>query len=282
MDKPICLITGATAGVGKATAMELARRGFTVVLAARDAAKAEAVTKRIVDTTGNRDIDYHIADLGSLGQLYALADAFTQRYGRLDVLINNAGVLMPQRVMTEDGFETTFQVNYLSQFCLTQLLLDELTNSPRGRIINLSSSIYRAGKFDPANLQGEKRFSTFGAYATSKLLVLLFTIELANRLRATQVTANAAHPGVVRTQMMLDTPGIFRTISYAALPFSLSPDQGAATSVFLAAAPDPADVSGQYFSRAKTKKVKTKFNTPENRNMLWSLSMTALHRTLPR
>jgi NAD(P)-dependent dehydrogenase (short-subunit alcohol dehydrogenase family) len=281
MDKPVCLITGATDGVGKATAAELARNGFAVVLAGRNAAKAEAVTKQIVDTTGNRDVDYLIADLGSLAQLYALADTFTQRYRRLDVLINNAGVLMPQRVMTEDGYETMFQVNYLSQFCLTQLLLDELKNSPQGRIINLCSSVYRMGKFDPHNLQGEQRFSTFGAYTASKLLVLLFTIELANRLSATQVSANAVHPGVVRTQMMLGTPGIFRAISYAALPFSLSPDKGAASSVFLAAAAELANVSGQYFSRARTREAKTTFNTPENRNLLWSLSMTAMQRTLP-
>jgi retinol dehydrogenase 12 len=281
MDKPICLITGATDGVGKATATELARKGFAVVLAGRNAAKAEAVTKHIVDTTGNRDVDYLIADLGSLAQLYALADTFTQRYRGLDVLINNAGVLMTQRVMTEDGYETMFQVNYLSQFYLTQLLLDELKNSPQGRIINLCSSVYRMGKFDPHNLHGEQRFSTFGAYTASKLLVLLFTIELANRLSATHVTANAVHPGVVRTQMMLGTPGIFRAISYAALPFSLSPHKGAASSVFLAAAPELANVSGRYFSRAKTREAKTTFNTPENRNLLWSLSMTAMQRTLP-
>ncbi|MBV9320490.1 MAG: SDR family NAD(P)-dependent oxidoreductase [Mycobacterium sp.] len=137
------------------------------------------------------------------------------------------------------------------------------------------------GKFDPHNLQGEQRFSTFGAYAASKLLVLLFTIELANRLSATQVTANAVHPGVVRTQMMLGTPGIFRAISYAALPFSLSPDKGAASSVFLAAAPELAEVSGRYFSRAKAREAQTTFNTPENRDLLWSLSMTAMQRTLP-
>jgi retinol dehydrogenase 12 len=281
MDKPICLITGATDGVGKATAAELARKGFAVVLAGRNPAKAAAVAKQIVDTTGNRDVDYLIADLGSFAQLYRLAEEFTLRYRRLDVLINNAGVLMTQREMTEDGYETMFQVNYLSQFYLTQLLLDELQNSPQGRIINLCSSVYRMGQFDPHNLPGEHRFSTFGAYTASKLLVLLFTIELANRLSATHVTANAVHPGVVRTQMMLGTPGIFRAISYAALPFSLSPAKGATSSVFLASAPELAKVSGQYFSRTKTRKAKTAFNTQENRNLLWSLSMTAMQRALP-
>ncbi|ORV90233.1 hypothetical protein AWC11_00860 [Mycobacterium interjectum] len=275
MDRPICLITGATDGIGKVTAAALAREGYTVVLAARSEAKAAAVTSEIVAATGNRDVDYLIADLRSLSQLHRLADAFTARYPRLDVLLNNAGVVMPQRVLTEDGYETTFQVNYLAHFYLTQLLLDALENSPQGRVINLSSSVYRAGKFEPDNLQGERRFSTIGAYAASKLCVLLFTIELAQRLGPARVTANAVHPGIVRTPMMRGAEGIFRAISYAALPFSRSADKGAATSVFLAGSPEAAGASGEYFANAKPKKVKTAHNTPENRDLLWNLSMDA-------
>ena len=207
MDKPICLITGATDGIGKVTATALARKGYAVVLAGRNEAKAATVTTEIGTSTGNRDIDYLIADLSSLAQLHRLAETFMVRYPRLDVLINNAGIIMPQRVLTEDGYETTFQVNYLAQFYLTQLLLNELEKSPQGRVINLSSSVYRAGKFDPDNLQSERQFSTIGAYAASKLCVLLFTIELAQRLKPTRVTANAVHPGIVRTPMMRGAPG---------------------------------------------------------------------------
>ena len=275
MDKPICLITGATDGIGKVTATALAAKGYAVVLAARNQAKAATATREIVASTGNRDVDYLTADLRSLAQLQGLAETFAVRYPRLDVLINNAGIVMPRRALTEDGYETTFQVNYLSQFYLTQLLLDELKRSPQGRIINLSSSVYRAGRFDPDNLQGEHRFSTIGAYAASKLLVLLFTMELAHRLGPTGVTANAVHPGIVRTPMMRGAPGVFRAISYAALPFSLPPDKGAATSVFLASSAVPAQSSGPYFTRAKSKKVKTSYNTQENRNLLWALSMDA-------
>jgi NAD(P)-dependent dehydrogenase (short-subunit alcohol dehydrogenase family) len=155
------------------------------------------------------------------------------------------------------------------------MLLDELEKSPQGRVINLSSSVYRAGKFDPDNLQSERRFSTLGAYAASKLCVLLFTIELAHRLGPTRVTANAVHPGIVRTPMTTRAPGFFRAISYAALPFSLSPDEGAATSVFLASSQGPTQVSGHYFTRAKPKKVRTASNTQENRDLLWNLSMDA-------
>jgi len=275
MDKPICLITGATDGIGKVTAAELAGKGYAVVLAARDEAKAASVTKEIVASTGNRDVDYLIADLRSLAQLRRLAETFTARYPRLDVLINNAGVIMPRRVLTEDGYETTFQVNYLAQFYLARLLLNELEKSPQGRVVNLSSSVYRAGKFDPDNMQGERRFSTIGAYAASKLCVLLFTIELAHRLGPTRVTVNAAHPGVVRTPMMRGAQGVFRAISYAALPFSLSPDKGAVTSVFLASSSDSTQVSGQYFAKSKVKKVKAAANTRENRDLLWNFSMDA-------
>ncbi len=275
MNKPICLITGATDGIGKVTATELARKGYAVVLAARNETKAATVTTEIVASTGNRDVDYLIADLSSLAQLRRLAEMFMVRYPRLDVLINNAGIVMPQRVLTPDGYETTFQVNYLAQFYLTQLLLGELEKSPRGRVINLSSSVYRAGKFNPGNLQSEQQFSTIGTYAASKLCVLLFTIELAQRLKPTRVVANAVHPGIVRTPMMRGAPGVFRAISYAALPFSRSPDKGAATSVFLAGSPDAAQTSGQYFVNGKVQIVKTAFNTRENRDLLWNLSMDA-------
>lgn len=281
MDKPICLITGATDGIGKATATALARKGYTVVLAARNEAKAAAVTTEIVMSTGNRDVDYLIADLGSLAQLHRLAETFIVRYPRLDVLLNNAGIIMPQRELTEDGYEKTFQVNYLAQFYLTQLLLSELQKSPQGRVINLSSSVYRAGKFDPGNLQSEYRFSTIGAYAASKLCVLLFTVELAQRLKPTRITANAVHPGIVRTPMMRGPSGVLRAISYAALPFSRSPNNGAATSIHLADSPYLAQISGHYFANAKIQKVKNAYNTQENRELLWALSMGAYQRALP-
>ena len=275
MDKPICLITGATDGIGKVTATELARKGCSVVLAARNEAKAASVTREIVASTGNRDVAYLTADLRSLAQVHRLAEAFTVRYPRLDVLINNAGVVMPQRVLTDDGYETTFQVNYLAQFYLTPLLRNELEKSPQGRVVNLSSSVYRAGRFDPDNLQSERSFSTIRAYAASKLCVLLFTIELAHRLRPTRVTANAAHPGIVRTPMMRGAEGVFRAVSFAALPFSRSPDKGAATSLFLARSPEAAQASGQYFANTASKHVKTGYNTQQNRELLWNLSVDA-------
>jgi retinol dehydrogenase 12 len=276
MPKPICLITGATEGIGRVTAIELARKGFTVVLAARDAQRAEAVVKEIEAATGCRDVDTITVDLRSLAEVRALSETFHRRYPRLDVLINNAGIFGEKRQITADGFEVTYQVNYLSQFYLTHLMLDALKRADQGRIINLSSSVYANGKFDSDDLQGEKRFSTFGAYANSKLLMLLFTIELAARLKGTPVTANAVHPGVVRTQMMFRAPGVFRAVAYAALPFSVSPQQGAATSVHLASSAEVTGISGKYFTRGGLTSFKTAFNTPENRALLWNLSVKSL------
>jgi NAD(P)-dependent dehydrogenase (short-subunit alcohol dehydrogenase family) len=275
--KPICLITGATEGVGKATATELVSKGFAVVLAARNAAKADAVKAEIRATTGG-EVEIILADLTSLKAMYQLAESFKRRYPRLDVLINNAGIFMPKRVLTEDGFEACYQVNYLSHFLLTHLLLDELKKSDQGRIINLSSSVYTVGKFDAQNLQSEKRFSVMGAYAASKLFMLLFSIELAERLKGTSITVNAVHPGIARTQMMLRAPGMFKVVSYLALPFSVSPEKGAATSVYLASSQDIRRISGAYFTNCQEKKVRTKFDTKGYKDLLWNISAESLRR----
>ena len=276
MYKQICLITGATDGVGRAAASDLAGKGFTVVLAARNAVKAEAVKKEIVAATGNADVECMVADFKSLNEIRQLAEAFKQRYPVLDVLVNNAGITAPSRVLTEDGYETTYQVNYLSQFLLTHLLLNRLKTSEQGRIINLTSNVYTMGKFDPQNLQSENHFSTMSAYSASKLLVLLFTIELAKRLQGTRITANAVHPGIVKTQMMLKAQGLFKLISYLALPFAISPEEGAATPVYLASSWDIKRISGAYFTNCREKPVKTKFNTEQDRELLWNISMECL------
>jgi NAD(P)-dependent dehydrogenase (short-subunit alcohol dehydrogenase family) len=274
--KPVVLITGATDGVGRSTAFELAKRGFRVVVAARNLAKAEALKSEILAVVGAGDVEFIEADLTSLQQVRQLSQTFRKRHGALDVLINNAGVFLPSRTVTEDGFEAMYQINYLSHFLLTQLLLDLLKNSVQGRIINLSSNIFSIGKFDPHNLQGERHFSTFGAYAASKLFMLMFTRELAKRLGGTKVTANAVHPGIVRTPMMLGATGAFRVISLLSRPFSISPGKGAETSVFLATSPELATVTGQYFTRSKQTKAKNKFDTEENRALLWELSEKSL------
>jgi retinol dehydrogenase 12 len=278
MAKPVCLITGATEGVGKATALALAGKGFTVVLAARSPAKAEHIRCEIAATSGAEDIDVIIGDLGSLRQVRQMAETVQQRHPRLDLLINNAGIMAPERMLTEDGFESSYQVNYLAHFLLTQLLLDALRSSRQGRIVNLSSSIYSIGKFDPANLQSERRFSAIGAYAASKLFVLMSTIELAERLRGDSITVNAVHPGIVNTHMLKSATGLFKLIALLATPLAVSPEKGAATSVYLATSPDVAEVSGCYFADSRPRPVKSKFNIEKNRALLWDVSLDALSR----
>lgn len=280
MPPQICLITGATDGIGKVTAMELAKKCFIVILVARNSDKAEAVKREMLTSIPNAIVDYIIADLASLDQIRRLVTVFRQRYDHLDVLINNAGIVMPERVLTQDGYESAFQVNYLSQFFLTMLLLDELKKSKQGRIINLGSDIFTKGKFLPGDLQAEKSFSPIMAYANSKLLVFLFTIELAERIQATGVTANIVQPGIVRTQMMFRATGLLKVITLLAYPFSVSPEKGAATSVYLATSADLATVSGKYFKNSKMAKADSKFNTPENRQLLWKLSMDSLTQSI--
>ncbi len=275
MEPKICLITGATDGLGKLTALALAKKDFHVVIAARQQHKAEALQKEIREATG-KDLDWIGGDLGSLRQVRAIADTFRERYSRLDVLINNAGLFADKRAETEDGFEASYQINYLSHFLLTQRLLDRLKKSPQGRVINLSSSVYSVGEFRPDNLQSERKFSVLGTYAASKLLMLMFTKELARRLAGTEVTAYAAHPGIVRTRMMLNSPGAFRIISLLSLPFAISPSKGAETSVHLATSPEVRTLSGQYFTKSKPVKTKNRYDTPANRALLWDLSMQAL------
>jgi retinol dehydrogenase 12 len=275
LERPICLITGGTEGVGRATAVALAKKGFLVVLAARNAAKAEAVEREIA-ALATGEAEHITVDLASLRSTRALAESFKRRYARLDVLVNNAGVFLPARTETDDGFEATYQINYLSHFLLTNLLLGELRKSAQGRIINLSSSVFAVGKFDPENLQSQKRFSVLGTYSASKLFMLMFTRELAARLAGTRVTANAVHPGVVRTRMMLNAPGLFRALSYLSLPFSISTEVGARTSIHLASSPDVSGVSGEYFTRSKRTDARNRFDTPENRALLWELSLQSL------
>jgi NAD(P)-dependent dehydrogenase (short-subunit alcohol dehydrogenase family) len=159
---------------------------------------------------------------------------------------------------------------------LTQLLLDDLGRSPQGRIINLSSSVYAIGRFDEANLQSEKGYSVLGAYSASKLFMLLSSLEQAERLKATAITVNAVHPGVVRTQMMLRAPGAFKIVSWLALPIAISPQKGAATSIRLAASPEGGSVTGRYFVRGKPADIKTRFNTLPTRQRLWEISIDGL------
>lgn len=237
MEGKVILVTGATDGIGKQTALELARLGATVLVHGRSLERGRAVVERIHAVTGHNKIELFVADLSSQRQVRELAAAVWAMHGRLDVLINNAGVYMKERHLTEDGFEVTFAVNHLAPFLLTNLLLDLLRASAPARVVTVSSVAHQRARVEFDNLQGEKRYDSYGAYALSKLGNVLFSYELAARLDGTGVTSNSLHPGVISTKLL--RAGFSRSGD--------SLEAGAATPVYLASSPVVATVTGKYF-----------------------------------
>jgi len=279
MNQQICLITGATDGIGKQTALALAKKGYKIVIVGRNKDKTEAVKKEIEEFATDSTVDYLLADFTSLKQIHQLVETFKSRYTKLDVLINNIGIFATERKLTEDGFEMCYQVNYLSQFFLSNLLLDYIKKSTNGRIINLSSMVYSKGKFDINNLQSEKKFAVLDTYADTKLFTVMFTMQLAEEVKGTKVTVNNVDPGIVRTQMVANAPGMLKIFNYITRPFSVSPAKGAATSIYLASSEEVNNVSGKYFKNSKAVATKNKFNTKENRELLWDISMKQLQKS---
>ena len=250
MGKKVCLITGATSGIGKATAMGLASMGAGVVMVGRDRGRGEAAMAEIKKESGNASVDLVLADLSSQEEIRRLADEFEQAYPRLDVLVNNAGVFCGKRTTTADGVETTFAVNHLAYFLLTNLLLDKIKASAPSRIVTVSSGDHRNGTIDFDDLQGEKGYKGAKAYSQSKLANVLFTYELARRLEGTGVTANCLHPGAgIRTNFGSGVPGAFGFMVRALTPLMKSPEKGAQTSIYLASSPEVEGSSGGYFAK---------------------------------
>src|SRR6266852_1666663 len=231
MQGKVCLLTGATSGIGKATALGLAQMGATVVMVSRDRARGEAAQAEIKTKSGNNAVDLLLADLSSQQSIRQLVENIQQRYTQLHVLINNAGASFPGRRETVDGLEMTFAVNYLAPFLLTNLLLDMLKASAPARIVNVSSNSHAAGYIQMDDLQEEKHYRS--AYGQSKLALVMFTYELARRLQGTDVTANCLHPGFVATNFgQSGTAPVNRTAVKFISRFGTSPEEGAKTSIY--------------------------------------------------
>ncbi len=250
MNGKTCMVTGANAGIGKATALGLAKMGAKVVMVCRSRERGEVALAEITRESGNDSVSLLLADLSSQTAIRNLAADFTATYPSLHVLINNAGMIPKRRTVTEDSLETQFAVNHLAHFLLTNLLLDKLKASAPARIINVSSQVHRRASINFDDVQSERSYRPTSVYAWTKLANVLFTYELARRLEATDVTANCLHPGAVATNLLADyMPRVPRFMTKI---IGMSPETGAQTSLYLATSPDVEGVSGKYFVNQKS------------------------------
>jgi NAD(P)-dependent dehydrogenase (short-subunit alcohol dehydrogenase family) len=266
------LVTGATGGIGKATALGLAAMGARVAITGRDLDRTEAAAAEIRQA-GDGHVKAFVADLTSQSQIRTMAVEVQQKLPDLDVLVNNVGGYWNTRHVTADGLERTFALNHLAPFLLTNLLLDRLMRSASARVVTVSSNAHAMGRMDFDDLQGERSYSGARAYNQSKLANLLFTYELAKKLQGTSVTVNALHPGVVRTAFGAEDPAtVQRFLIPFVRPFMKSPTQGAATSIHLASAPDLQQVTGRYFADSTEKKTAERSYDQETAARLWSVS----------
>jgi NAD(P)-dependent dehydrogenase (short-subunit alcohol dehydrogenase family) len=272
-----CLITGATSGIGQETAVGLAREGARVFIVGRSRQRAEAARADIAKRSGNPRIELLLADLSSLREIRKLADEVRARCDALHVLVNNAGVVNARRELTVDGFESTFAVNHLAYFALTQGLLPLLRASAPARIVSVASDAHQFGRIDWDDLQSERRYrglpllSAMRVYGTSKLMNILWNAELARRLAGSGVSANCVHPGAVATRLGSQS-GAGRAFSALLRPFMQSPAEGARTSIFLAASPDLAETSGRYFAHMREARCSKAAQDPEAARRLWQIS----------
>lgn len=259
-----CLVTGANSGIGRETALALAGMGAGVVMVCRNKDKGEAARKEILAKSRGGPVDLLLCDLSSFQSVRGLADEVRRRYPRLEVLVNNAG-LFSLSGKTPDGFETTFEVDYLAPFLLTNLLLGLLKSSTPSRVVNVASAAHFGGHIDLEAIGRGGGGPGFRAYSNSKLAVVMFTYELARRLQGTGVTANCLHPGAVAT-------GIWRIPSVVLRPFLRSAKKGAETSVYLASSQEVEGVSGKYFDDKKEKRSSEESYDEGKAAALWDLT----------
>lgn len=268
----IAVVTGATSGIGLVTARELARMGATVIVMARSRERGESTREAIVAQTGNKAVELVLADFASLAAVRGGAEQILARHGRIDVLVNNAGIYMGERRLSADGYELTFAVNHLAPFLLTHLLLDALRASPTARVVTVSSQAHTSGRGRFDDVGTERGYSGLQAYSESKLANVLFTYELARRLEGSGVTANCLHPGGVRTNFASGAKGLFALAFNLVKPFLRTPEQGAQTSIYLAASPEVEGVTGMYFVDRRARPSAPRSYDRGLQARLWALS----------
>lgn len=273
------LITGATAGIGRITARELAAAGARILLVARAREKAEATREWIRAQTGNALVEPIIADLSSLEGVRSVARTINSSAAGVDVLVNNVGAVFTRRVESVDGIEMTFALNHLAPFLLTNLLLDALKRRAPSRVVTVSSDAHRGATMDFDDLEGRRRYRGWTAYGRSKLANLLFTYELARRLDGSGITANALHPGFVASEFGKNNGGFMRAaMSIAQRLGGITVEEGARTSVYLAASGEVQGVTGKYFEKCRQQESSAASHDRDSMSRLWEISekMTGL------
>ena len=268
----VCVVTGATSGIGKAAATALAQMGATVVLVGRDRGRTESAATEI-SAVSPVPPQVEIADLAAMAEVRDLAGRLAS-LARIDVLINNAGLVQRRRQVTPDGFEHVFAVNHLAPFLLSNLLLPKLTGSAPARVVTVTSDAHSAARLDLADPNLEAGWDSWRSYANSKLANILFTRELARRLAGTGVTANCAHPGVVRTGFGRDASPLLKVGITIARPFMLSPRRGADTIVYLASSPEVSGDSGGYYVKRRQREPSAAARDDTAARKLWEISET--------
>ncbi len=271
MNEKTIMITGANSGLGKAITLGLAQKGAKIIMICRNEGKCNLVKENIIKKSNNNNIHVLIADLSSQTQIRALVENFNRKYKKLDVLINNAGIIKKHRELSEDNIEMTFVVNYLAPFLLTNLLLNTLKNSAPSRIINVSSSEHEHYKLNMDDLQSEKNYSKFKAYGQSKIALILFTYELSRRLDGTGVSVNALHPGIISTNIGRELDFFSRL--FIKILFK-RPQKGAETPIYLATSDEVTDITGKYFKNKKMVKTSDQTYDADLARHLWTVSET--------
>jgi NAD(P)-dependent dehydrogenase (short-subunit alcohol dehydrogenase family) len=267
------VVTGATSGIGRATALGLARLDSRLILVGRDAGRAEETIAEIRKATGRKDVEIVRGDFARQAEVRRVADELLARTEAIHVLVNNAGVTLLKRSTTPDGLETTFAVNHLAYFLLTGLLLPRLrAAAPGARIVNVASDAHRWGPLDFDDLQNERSYKAMRVYGQSKTANILFTVELARRLEGSGVSVNAVHPGAVATRLGRGSGPLLDLLQRGLTLFMKSPERGAETSIHLASAPALEGVSGRYFADKREKQPMQHATDPALAARLWEIS----------
>ncbi|WP_234733108.1 SDR family oxidoreductase [Tellurirhabdus bombi] len=275
---PICLITGANSGIGKVAALELAKKGFDLILLCRNLDKARPVRKEIKAVSKTGRVDLIWCDLASQESVAQAAREVIDRYDRLDVLINNGGLFIDKEQYSPEGIELTFATNHLGPFLLTNLLLDLLKKGHNARVITVASEAYRWNRsFKLDQLAKPASYSGMGAYGASKLCNILFARELADRLMGFGITSNSLHPGAVKTNFGGGGGGWQSTIFSLMRPFFISPEKGAETTIYLASSPEVEKVTGLYFEKCRPLTPNQDALSDYNAKKLWTLSEQLTH-----